>query len=115
MTDGEKSRRVSILTVTFNHAEEIDACLDAALAQAADGLEVEVVMVDNASSDGTPDRVAARGDVELIEAGETSASPRRRISRALERERGLTPPSSSRGKVRRRGREGRPARCEPAP
>ena len=64
----EKSRHISILTVTFNHAQEIDACLDAALAQAKDGLEVEVVVVDNASSDGTPERVAARGDVQLIEA-----------------------------------------------
>jgi GT2 family glycosyltransferase len=64
------SARVSILTVTFNHADEIDACLDAALAQAADDLEVEVLVVDNASSDGTPERVAARGDVELIRADE---------------------------------------------
>ncbi|HET6818028.1 MAG TPA: glycosyltransferase family 2 protein [Mycobacteriales bacterium] len=43
--------RVSILVVTWNNAEEICACLDAALAQT--DVQVEVVVVDNASSDDT--------------------------------------------------------------
>ncbi|MEA2195520.1 MAG: hypothetical protein QOG42_1954, partial [Solirubrobacteraceae bacterium] len=51
---------VSILIVTYDHAEEIDACLDGALAQAGDGLEVEVVVADNASRDDSAARVRAR-------------------------------------------------------
>jgi len=69
---GDAARSVSILVVTFNHAEEIDACLDASLAQSQDGDEVEVIVVDNASTDGTPERVAARAGVELVEAGHNS-------------------------------------------
>ncbi|HEV2776966.1 MAG TPA: glycosyltransferase, partial [Solirubrobacteraceae bacterium] len=51
---------VSILIVTYDHAEEIDPCLDGALAQAAAGLDVEVVVADNASRDATVERVRAR-------------------------------------------------------
>lgn len=46
---------VYALIVTYNHADEIAACIDAALAQP----EVSVVVVDNASEDGTLDRLAA--------------------------------------------------------
>ncbi len=61
---------VSILVVTYDHAGEIDACLDAALAQASDALAVEVVVADNASADGTADRVRAREpEVRLLEMG----------------------------------------------
>jgi hypothetical protein len=64
---------VSILVVTHDHAEEIDACLDAALAQAGDELEVEVLVADNASGDGSAARVRARaaadGRVALLEMG----------------------------------------------
>jgi GT2 family glycosyltransferase len=64
---------VSILVVTHDHAEEIDACLDAALAQAGDELEVEVLVVDNASRDGSVARVRARAAadarVALLEMG----------------------------------------------
>ncbi|HWC27613.1 MAG TPA: glycosyltransferase family 2 protein [Solirubrobacteraceae bacterium] len=62
---------VSILIVTFEHGDEIDACLDAALAQARDGLAVEVIVADNASRDETGVRVAARaGDaVRLLPMG----------------------------------------------
>ena len=56
--------RVAIIIVTHNSAAEIGGCLDA-LAGVAD---VEIVVVDNASSDGTPDLVRQRG-VRLIESG----------------------------------------------
>ena len=59
--------KISVLIVTFHHADEIDACLDAALGQR--GVEVEVVVADNASRDGTPDRVRAYERVRLIETG----------------------------------------------
>lgn len=52
---------VSILVVTYDHAGEIDACLDGAVAQAGEGLDVEVVVADNASRDDTSARVRARG------------------------------------------------------
>ena len=61
---------VSILVVTYDHAGEIDACLDAALAQATDELAVEVVVADNGSADATADRVRARAPaVRLLEMG----------------------------------------------
>ncbi len=56
--------RVAIVIVTYNSAAEIGGCLDA-LTEVAD---TEVVVVDNASSDGTPEVVAARG-VRLIASG----------------------------------------------
>jgi N-acetylglucosaminyl-diphospho-decaprenol L-rhamnosyltransferase len=63
---------ISILVVTYDHGEEIDACIDGALAQAGAGLAVEVVVADNASRDDTAARVAARADdprVRLLEMG----------------------------------------------
>lgn len=67
------SALVSILIVTYDHAEEIDSCLDAALAQAGEGLEVEVVVADNASRDASAGRVRARASadprVTLLEMG----------------------------------------------
>ena len=63
---------LSILVVTYDHAEEIDACLDGALAQERDDLTVEVVVADNASRDDTARRVRARADgrrLRLLELG----------------------------------------------
>ena len=47
---------VSALVVTYNHADEIEPCIRAAAAQCD-----EVVVIDNASSDGTADVVAGMG------------------------------------------------------
>jgi GT2 family glycosyltransferase len=47
---------IGIAIVTYNSAAEIGACLDAALVTGAD-----VVVIDNASTDGTVDEVARRG------------------------------------------------------
>gem|GEM_PF-4780802 len=63
---------LSILVVTYDHAGEIDACIDGALAQQGAGLAVEVVVADNASRDDTAARVAARATddrVRLVEMG----------------------------------------------
>ena len=64
---------VSILIVTYDHAEEIDACLDGALAQAAEGLDVEAIVADNASRDASVERVRTRAKaderIRLIEMG----------------------------------------------
>src|ERR1700687_2568932 len=47
---------VGIVIVTFNSEAEIGPCLDAAMAT-----DAEVVVVDNASSDGTLERVRRHG------------------------------------------------------
>src|SRR5579863_3227632 len=47
---------IGIIIVTYNSGKEIGACLDAAIASGAD-----VVVVDNASRDGTIAEVARRG------------------------------------------------------
>ena len=62
---------VAVLIVTYDHGDEIAGCLDAALAQAADGLAVEVLVADNASGDDTVAQVTARAaeGVRLLEMG----------------------------------------------
>ncbi|MFI2754621.1 glycosyltransferase family 2 protein [Cellulomonas sp. P22] len=49
---------VTVVTVTYNGADLVGACLDALAHQELDGLRMEVVVVDNASTDGTADLVA---------------------------------------------------------
>lgn len=51
-----------IVVVTYNSADVIDECLDACLRVPS----ASVVVVDNASQDGTADRVRRRPDAELI-------------------------------------------------
>ncbi len=62
---------VSVLIVTYDHGDEIGACLGGALAQTADDLAVEIVVADNASGDDTAARVAACADdrVRLLQMG----------------------------------------------
>jgi hypothetical protein len=55
--------------VTYDHGDEIDACLDGALAQAGPQLDVDIVVVDNASHDDTVERVRVRDRVRLVELG----------------------------------------------
>jgi N-acetylglucosaminyl-diphospho-decaprenol L-rhamnosyltransferase len=52
---------VGIIIITYNSGNEIGACLDAALVTGS-----EIVVVDNASSDGTVAEVRRRPDVRLI-------------------------------------------------
>ncbi len=60
---------LSIIIVTFDSLRHIDACL-ASLPPALEGLASEVVVVDNASSDGTADAVRTRfPQVRVIDAG----------------------------------------------
>lgn len=49
---------VSVSLVTYNGIRWVDACLDSVIAQTH--RPIEVIVLDNGSSDGTPDRVAAR-------------------------------------------------------
>ena len=60
---------ISIIIVTFNSSRHIDACL-ASLPSSLEALASEVIVVDNASSDGTAGAVRARfPDVRVIDAG----------------------------------------------
>jgi GT2 family glycosyltransferase len=60
---------VSVVVVTWNNADEIRDCLDAALAQ---GHDVEVAVVDNASSDGTAEVLAGYADRVTVHLSETN-------------------------------------------
>lgn len=63
---------LSIVIVTYNSARHIAACL-ASLPPALDGVSAEVIVVDNASSDGTAAAVrAAFPAVRVIESGRNS-------------------------------------------
>jgi len=61
-------RSVAVIAVTYNSADEIDGLLDS-IPAAAPGLRTTVIVVDNASTDRTVDRVAARGDALVVESG----------------------------------------------
>ena len=49
---------VTVVTVTYNGAHLVGACLDGLARQELDGLTMDVVVVDNASTDGTAELVA---------------------------------------------------------
>lgn len=58
---------VTVVTVTYNAASLVSACLDGLAGQRLDGLQMDVVVVDNGSTDRTADLVqAAYPDVRLI-------------------------------------------------
>jgi GT2 family glycosyltransferase len=60
---------ISVVIATWNGRQYLDACLRALAAQ--DGVDAEVVLVDNGSSDGTPAYVRSRfPDVRLVQLGE---------------------------------------------
>ena len=61
---------LSYCVVNTNGREDLLACLDAIERTAPEGIEREVLVLDNASADGSADAVRARGaDVRLIELG----------------------------------------------
>jgi hypothetical protein len=60
---------LTIVIVSYNVRQELDACLQSLVGQTAP-YPTEIVVVDNASSDGTPERVrAAWPSVKVIDAG----------------------------------------------
>ena len=62
--------QVSVIIVTHNSLPALTDCLKA-LPEAASGVRTETILVDNASSDGSPDEAARMGlDVTVIRAGE---------------------------------------------
>ena len=55
----QQHRELSFIIVNWNGGEALEACLDS-VAAACQGVEAEVVLVDNASTDGSGERAAAR-------------------------------------------------------
>jgi len=60
------SVRVSVVVVTWNGLALTVRCLDALRAQEVDGIELELVVVDNGSQDGTVGTIADQADVHLV-------------------------------------------------
>lgn len=58
---GEKAT-IDIVIVSFNSGEFLDNCLDSIAASDWAGLKLNVLVVDNASTDGTADRAEARSE-----------------------------------------------------
>ena len=62
----DRTPDVTVVTVTYNAAGLVSACLDALVGQELDGIEMDVVVVDNASTDGTVELVESRYPSVLI-------------------------------------------------
>lgn len=61
---------VSVIVVTWNARDHIDPCLDAVLGGGGDSVDLEVIVVDNASTDDTVNHVRTRyPNVQIIETG----------------------------------------------
>ena len=56
---------LAVIIVTYNSTHVIGGLLDS-LPAALDGITADVVVVDNGSTDGTADQVAARGDCRVV-------------------------------------------------
>jgi N-acetylglucosaminyl-diphospho-decaprenol L-rhamnosyltransferase len=68
MTDTLHVPRLSIIIVTYNSASDIDNCLES-LVERPPAIDHEIVVVDNASTDGTLPAIRARwGGVRVIDA-----------------------------------------------
>lgn len=76
------SRRVSVVIPARDEGERIGEVVRAVLSQAGPGVEVEVLVVDDASRDGTPELAAAAGARVLRLDGDSGGNP------ALARNRG---------------------------
>ena len=61
---------VSVIVVTWNALDLIDPCLDAVLGDGGEGVDLEVIVVDNASTDDTVNHVRTRYPaVQVVETG----------------------------------------------
>jgi GT2 family glycosyltransferase len=77
-------RDCSIITVSYNTQTLTLKCIDSVLTGAA-GLDVEVIVVDNASTDGSPDKITMiHPEIQLIRNGENLGFARA-VNQALRR------------------------------
>ncbi len=79
--------QTSVIIVTYNSAGVIGACLDSLAAEAAAGM-LEVVVVDNASADGTPDVVRERYPWATLHAGRENLGYSKGVNIGIRRARG---------------------------
>jgi GT2 family glycosyltransferase/lipopolysaccharide/colanic/teichoic acid biosynthesis glycosyltransferase len=79
--------QTSVIIVTYNSAGVIGACLDSLAAEAAAGA-LEVVVVDNASADGTPDLVRERYPWVTLHAGHENLGYSKGVNIGIRRARG---------------------------
>jgi GT2 family glycosyltransferase/lipopolysaccharide/colanic/teichoic acid biosynthesis glycosyltransferase len=79
--------QTSVIIVTYNSAGVIGACLDSLAAEAAAGA-LEVVVVDNASVDGTPDLVRGRYPWAALHAGRENLGYSKGVNIGIRRARG---------------------------
>jgi N-acetylglucosaminyl-diphospho-decaprenol L-rhamnosyltransferase len=63
----DRTPDVTVVTVTYNGAHLVSSCLDGLASQDLDGLRMDVVVVDNASTDGTAELVVrSHPEVRLV-------------------------------------------------
>ena len=72
MTGQTVGADVTVVTVTYNGIDLVGRCLDALERQELGGLTMDVVVVDNASTDGTPELVASRHPAARLVASPTN-------------------------------------------
>ncbi|MCX6563171.1 MAG: glycosyltransferase [Candidatus Aminicenantes bacterium] len=76
MSNASQAPRVSIVIVVWNALEFLRPCLRSIFAPGSDRSNTELFVVDNGSTDGTADRVAAEfPQVRLIRRAENLVSP----------------------------------------
>lgn len=84
--DADARPDVSVLIIAWNVIDELPSCLQS-IRDHADGLDVEVVLVDNGSDDGTSELVSSQfPEVQLVRRPENEGIPAR--NHALRRARG---------------------------
>jgi GT2 family glycosyltransferase len=73
---------LAVVTVSYNSSDVLPACL-ASLERAAEGLGLDLVVVDNASADGTPEAIAPRFPHARILRNPTNTGYARAVNRGL--------------------------------
>ncbi len=86
MPRGETPPRVSILVVTWNSWRDLERCLESL--RALDYPDTELVVVDNGSTDGTPERLRERFPEARLEANATNLGLPAAVNQGLARARG---------------------------
>jgi glycosyltransferase involved in cell wall biosynthesis len=75
--------RFTIITPCRNAVAHIDACVDSIMAQLGDGVELEYIVLDACSTDGTVERLRARGGAVTRLISEADRGPADAINRGL--------------------------------
>jgi len=76
---GKRMRDVTVIIVSFNTRQELEACL-ASIAAAPPSAAHRIVVVDNASSDGTPEAIRRNWPAVRLVASDRNLGSRRRTT-----------------------------------